>query len=174
MGMKNLDPNEGKAKRLFRQVEEVFFATILLGIVSLGLTPIILRTFFNTGVTWTEPLTRQLVLWIALFGAGTATSERKHISIDILGHVLPYRWKMLVRVLTGTIAGVICGILTWVSIDFVRDEAQYASGSAFFLSVPEWLFELVLPVGFAILTLRFAIAVWQDAYSTLLGFQPSS
>ena len=160
-----------RIERLITRIEEIFFVLILLTIVILGFLPIILRNFFQTGVTWTEPMARQLVLWIALFGASSATVDRKHISIDIVGHFLPSRWKSALRACTGIMAGAICGIMTWISIRFVKEEAQYSSASPIFTSVPEWIFELVLPIGFAILTLRFAIAVWQDAINAIDGFR---
>ena len=149
--------------RLIQRVEEAFFAILLLAITGLGLIPIVLRYFPHTGITWTEPLTRQLVLWIALFGAGAATVDRKHISVDVIGHLLPDRWKAVQSIFTGSIAAVTCAIMVWLSIKFVQDERQYASASTIFASVPEWTFELVLPLGFLLLTLRFIAIVLKDS-----------
>jgi TRAP-type C4-dicarboxylate transport system permease small subunit len=153
--------------RLVKRLEEIFFAFILLLIVILGLAPIVLRTFFQTGFSWGEPLSRQMVLWIALFGAGAATQERKHISIDVISHFLSYRWKAVFRALTGILAAFVCGILTCVSVKFVLAERQYASPSSVFSSVPEWIFETVLPIGFLLLTVRLLIIAGQDLFVAL-------
>ena len=170
----NTDPNARTTlERIVCRFEELFFATVLLAIVGLGLAPIILRFFFQTGITWTEPLTRQLVLWIALFGASAATFDRKHISIDVLGHLLPKRWKTVQNVVTSTIAAAICAVMAWLSVQFVRDEARYAVASTLFMSVPEWIFELVMPLGFTVLAARFLSISISEARRVIDDFRRS-
>ncbi len=151
-------PKENRLLRFIRRTEEVFFGIVLFAIIILGLMPILLRTFSSTGVTWTEPLSRQLVLWLALFGAGAATQDNKHITVDIISHVLSSHWKARIAACTSFLSAGICGLLTWISIKFVIDEREYAGPSAIFSSIPEWMFELVLPIGFFILTVRLLIA----------------
>ena len=162
-----------KFTRLVCRLEELFFAVILLAVVGLGLAPIILRIFFQTGVTWAEPLTRQLVLWIALFGAAAATLDRKHISIDVIGHMLPKRWKTVQSLVTSTLAASVCTILAWLSAKFVREEARYTVASTIFLSVPEWIFELVMPIGFILLAVRFISVSVNDARCVIHDFRKS-
>ncbi len=157
----------GFLSRLVTKIEEVFFAVILFLIVGFGLLPIILRVFFDSGVTWTEPLTRQFVLWLALFGAGAATHDRKHITIDVVGHFVALRWRPLIQAATSLFASVICGILTWHSFRFVRDERAYETPSTVASNIPEWIFELVLPVGFALLAIRLFLTATADILSFL-------
>ena len=164
---------KSKLDLITRRFEEIFFATILLAIVGLGLTPIILRIFFNTGITWTEPVARQLVLWIALFGASAATFDRKHISIDIIGHFLPKHLKIIQSVVTSIIAAVVCAIMAWLSVKFVKEEANYSAASSIFASIPEWIFELVLPMGFVVLTLRFTTVTVKDIRIAIHGIHNS-
>lgn len=158
---------ESKFSQIIRFIEEVFFTIILVAIVLLGLAPIVLRSYFDTGISWAEPLSRQLVLWLALFGAGAATRDRKHITIDIIANFVPLRWKLACRSLTEIVSSVICGILCRVSITFVLEEREYGFKSSITPSIPEWIFELVLPVGFLLLTLRLLIAGCQDAYRAI-------
>ena len=66
-------PYEGRFARLIRCTEEWFFVAILLALVGVGLAPIIARRFDLGSITWSVDVSRQLVLWIALFGAGAAT-----------------------------------------------------------------------------------------------------
>ncbi len=158
---------EGKFQKFIRIIEEIFFTLILMSMIFLGLAPIILRSFFESGISWAEPLSRHFVLWLALFGAGAATQDRKHITIDVISNFLPARWKMALRAFTGLLSAGLCGILLWISIKFVIDERQYAFESSVSPRIPEWVFEIILPVGFLLLTIRLLIAAVQDAYGAI-------
>ena len=128
---------EGKFQKVVRISEEIFFSLILISMIFLGLAPIILRSFFESGINWAEPLSRHFVLWLALFGAGAATQERKHITIDVISNFLPARWKIALRAFTGFLSAGLCGILLWISIRFVIDERQFAFDSSVSPRIPE-------------------------------------
>ncbi len=143
--------------KIIHRLEELFFILIMLLIVICGLLPIGLRYFYSSGVTWTEPLSRQLVLWLALFGAGAATAENKHIAIDVIGHFLPNKSKAILTALISLVSASVCGVMTWISITFVRTEVKYAFPSSISDKLPEWYFELILPIGFFLLTIRMLL-----------------
>ncbi|MCB1566462.1 MAG: TRAP transporter small permease subunit, partial [Xanthomonadales bacterium] len=44
---------------------------------------------------WSEPVSRLLVLWLALLGGLAATREGKHIAIDALPRLLPPLWRRI-------------------------------------------------------------------------------
>jgi TRAP-type C4-dicarboxylate transport system permease small subunit len=146
-----------KIIKILRKIEELFFILILLTIVLCGLLPIGLRFFYSTGMTWTEPLSRQLVLWLALFGAGAAVAENKHIAIDVLGHFLLPRLQAVLTAFIALISTMVCAIMTWISCKFIKAEVHYAYPSLISDKIPEWYFELVLPIGFFLLTFRLLL-----------------
>ncbi len=169
MDMKNAsDDNHGVAKeenilqKIIRISEELFFSLILFSIVCFGLLPIITRNFNNLSFSWTEPLSRHFVLWLALFGAGAAAQDRKHINIDVISNFVSEPVKVSLRVFTGMISVCLCSIFFWYSIKFVIDERMYAYESSVSPSIPEWVFEIILPVGFFLLTIRILLVVIQD------------
>ena len=144
-------------------IEETFLCLLLTSMVILACVQIFLRFFFSGGFAWADPLLRYMVLWAGLFGAAVATKQGKHISIDILSHLLPDRYKPWLQALLNLFSAGVCSVLTYAAINFVRDEAFY--GGRGLLNIPSWGLNLVFPLAFGIISLRFLILTFNN-----LGF----
>ena len=153
---------DGRIGRIVRRVEEVIFSVFVVLMIVLGLLPIILRYFSSVGVQGTDVLSRHLLLWIALLGAGTAVRERSSISVDLLSHMVSMRKRLVIRGITEFASVAICVIVVWASVAFVRSQAEFSNGKIAILSIPEWWLSLILPIGFSILTLRLLVAAVTD------------
>lgn len=149
--------------RTISWIEETFLCLLLTSMILLACVQIFLRFFFSGGFTWAEPLLRYMVLWAGLFGAAIATKKGKHISIDILSHLLPDRYKPWLQALLNFFSACVCSALTYAAINFVRDEATY--GGRGLLQIPSWGLNLVFPIAFGIISLRFLILTFNN-----LGF----
>ncbi|MEI6421980.1 MAG: TRAP transporter small permease [Lentisphaerota bacterium] len=153
---------DGRIGRVVRRVEEVTFSVFLVLMIVLGLMPIILRYFSSVGVQDTDTLSRHLLLWIALLGAGTAVRERSSISVDLLSQMVSKRKRLVIRGITEFASVAVCVIVIWASVAFVRSQAEFSNGKIAMLSIPEWWLSLVLPIGFSILALRLLLAAAMD------------
>lgn len=130
--------------------------------ILLASTQIFLRNFLDTGIYWADSALRVLVLWIGMIGAMFASRNKKHIRIDILSHYLPEKFRNNVWRVTEFITAIVCAIVAFYSIEFIRYE--YADGLIAFASVPVWLCETIIPVAFTVMSLRYFI------YSILPGY----
>ena len=144
-------------------LEETFLCLLLTSMIILACVQIFLRFFFAGGFAWADPLLRHMVIWAGLFGAAVATKNGKHISIDIISHLLPDSCKPWLQVILNLLSAGVCSVLTYAAINFVRDEALY--GGRELLHIPSWGLNLVFPLAFGIITLRFIILVFNN-----LGF----
>ena len=140
---------------------ETVLVTILLALMILAaFSQIVLRNFFATGIDWSDALVRYLVVWVAFIGAAIATREGKHITIDVLSRWLTGRGSIAVQALACFFSAVICGLLTLAAIKFIWFEAQMG-GTAFF-KLPVWVPELIMPVTFGLMTLRFVMGMFGE------------
>lgn len=146
-----------KGVQILHRIEDTLLVTILLAMVTLAFSQIVMRNFLGTGSIWLDPLLRVLVLWVGLLGALVATRQNKQISVDVLTRFLPERLKMISDIITRTFAAIISAIIAWHSFLFLIDE--WNSGAMAFASVPAWLPESIIPIGFAIIALRYAFQV---------------
>ena len=145
-------------QRLLRGIhlaEEAVITLILAAMVVIAASQILLRNLFDSGLYWADPLLRLLVLWLTMLGALLATRNNHHIRIDLLSRYLSPGWKRINEMVGLTFACLICGVLAWHSARFVHYE--YLDGATLFGALPLWMGQLILPVGFALMTLRFAI-----------------
>lgn len=146
--------------RGLHRAEDLLLALLLGGLLLLALAQIGLRMFFHTGLEWAEPVGRMGVLWLALLGALGATRARRHIAIDALPRLLPPRWHRVAWVLSQLATAVICAMLAWYGWGMVGMERE-APGQ-FVPGVPSWWPMLAFPAGFALMSLRFAIAAFAE------------
>ena len=143
---------------------------LLITMITLACVQIFLRTFFSGGFLWADPLLRYLVLWGGLLGAVVATREGKHIAIDVITYMAPERIKNWVRLVIHLFASTVAAILTWASIAFVRNEAMFGAGSL--LSVPSWIWNLIFPIAFGLITFHFLVALLLNILA-IFGIQMS-
>jgi TRAP-type C4-dicarboxylate transport system permease small subunit len=152
---------------LFSWTEEALLCLVLLAMILLACTQIFLRTFYSSGILWADPLLRYMVIWAGLLGAGVATKQAKHISIDIISHIVPEMLIPWMRFLLNIFSAIVCFILTYAAIKFVRDEALY--GGRGVLDIPSWGLNLIYPLAFGIIAFRFLSLALKDLAHIVLN-----
>ncbi len=133
---------------------------LLLAMIVLACLQIGLRTFFSGGLLWADPLLRYMVLWCGMLGAVVATRENKHIGIDVVGYLVPETVKPWLGLLIDLFSSFVAALLTWASVIFVRNEQLF--GNAPLLTVPSWIWYLIFPTAFGLITLHFLLAIAAD------------
>ena len=116
---------------------------------------IILRNFFDFGIIWIDPLLRALVLWTGLIGATVASRDNKHIRIDLISRMFNKRIHLAIQVFVGLFTVVICSIITWHGSRWVLMDYQDSLTS--FANLPSWVLELIIPLAFGLIALRYLI-----------------
>lgn len=138
---------------------------LLLAMISLACLQIILRTVFSGGLLWADPLLRYLVLWSGLLGAVLATSRGNHIALDLAGYLIPDRFQPAVQLAAHLFSVIVAALLTWASVLFIRSEIEF--GSAALFNLPSWFWNLIFPLAFGLITLRY-LALFISTGLTLL------
>ncbi len=146
--------------RFLGRIEKTLLVVLLATVVLMAFTQIVLRNFFETGIDWGDSLVRYLVLWVGFIGAALATRESKHIKIDVFSNWLPGIGRNINYFIIHLFSCFICGLLTYAASKFVRNE--YRMGAVEFLDLPIWLFQIVIPVAFGLMTLRYALRTFKD------------
>jgi TRAP-type C4-dicarboxylate transport system permease small subunit len=149
------------ADRIGRTMETVLLTLLLAALVAITFTQILLRNGFASGLSWADGGAQMLVLWIAVGGAVAAARDRRHIAINVAGRILPGRWHRWVRVTMDLFAMLVAAVFSWHAARFVADTRAF--GDVLFGTLPEWPFQLILPVGFALIAYRFAVHLLHGA-----------
>ncbi len=142
-----------RAVAVLRAVEDAITVLLVVVMVLLAASQILLRNVWDVGLVWADPLLRVMVLWVGLLGAMVATRTNNHITIDVLSRFLPPLLKRIARWVTGLFASAVCALIAYEGVRFVAME--YEAGTQVFSSVPSWCCELIIPLAFAVMALRF-------------------
>ena len=156
--------------KLFNKIDEIIagletsLITVILSLmIILSFGQVVLRNFFNESILWGDIFLRQMVLWVGFIGASLAARDQRHIAIDFLHNILPLSWSKPIQILTNICAAVISAFLAQAAWDFVAYERE--SESTLFFNYPVWFFQIVLPYGFSLLTLRFILCAINSTLS---------
>jgi len=141
--------------RVVGKLEDFILVSLLLIMIAVAVLQIFLRNFFDSGIVWGDSLVRVLVLWIGLIGAMVASRTDNHISIDVISRYLPSRIKRVTGFLVHVFAAVVTALMAWFSLGFVRMEM--ADNLIAFATVPAWVCESIIPVAFAVISLRYTL-----------------
>lgn len=139
--------------RITHIVEDGLLIGILAIIIVISVSQIFLRNFFDSGLSWAPPLLGILVLWVGLAGSIVASRKNHHISINILSRYLTKKGKSVAEILIALFTSCICGVIAYHSARFVISEYEYNSMA--FDNVPAWVCEIILPVAFTVIALRY-------------------
>jgi TRAP-type C4-dicarboxylate transport system permease small subunit len=140
-----------------RYIENGLLTALVLLLVVLAGAQIILRDLFHSGLGFADPLMRQLVLWTGMLGALAAVRDDKHIALDVLQRFLNPAAQKAARVLTFGFAATICAVMAYYGYAMVQLDYESGTPSNAFASLPAWMTEIILPVAFGLMALRFAL-----------------
>jgi len=151
------------AQRLHR-AEDGLLVFLLSAMILLAATQIVLRNFLDSGFVWIDPLLRVLVLWLGLIGATVATRNNKHIRIDLLSKLFSRNTHRLIQSVIGQISAWTCLVIAWYGFKWIQ--MDFADGVTSFAGIPAWILEVIIPVTFALIGLRYLImsVSWAQLY----------
>lgn len=155
MPTRNLPPALGRLIRIVTWIENALLIAMLALMVSLAAAQILLRNFLDMSIHSADQMLRLLVLWVAFLGAVAASREGKHIHVDAIARWLPGRIKSATVALTDLFTLAVCLLLAWQSLRFMQSARE--SGEMAFGSLPVWVAELILPLGFTLIALRYGL-----------------
>ena len=142
------------AKALARFEDGLSIVALLL-MALLPVAELVLRTFFHTGIPGTSGYVQHLTLWVAFLGAMIASKQERHINLSTGLVVVPKRLEPIAKTLSSVVAVAVTAGLCWASIQFIQTETF----STFKIGgwLPVWVTELILPISFSVMALRFVL-----------------
>jgi len=139
----------------FHRLEEGLIAFLLAAMTLITFAQVVARYVFNYSFTWALELAMFIFGGLIFLGLSYGVRVKAHIGVDALIKALP---KKAARI-TGIAACILCLIYTVIVFygAWVYVSKMYTIGIlAQDMPIPQWIPRLVLPVGFALLFIRFA------------------
>ncbi|MBO8165477.1 MAG: TRAP transporter small permease [Brevibacillus sp.] len=150
-----------KVNKFLNHVEEHLGVYLMLITSFLVFIQVVLRYLFHYSLFWSEEVARYLIIWLIFIGSSIAVREKAHAVVDVVIAYLPPVWQRIFAVLGSAAAILFCGFLFiagWEMIGHVID-SQVVTPS---LGIPMVIPYLAIPVGAALMLLRFGQDVRRD------------
>ncbi len=141
----------GKLESFYHKFENGFAMVLLFSMAIIPVIEMVFRRLFNTGIAGSIVYVQHLTLWVGFVGAVIATRDRRHLTITSLDEFMPAPVKKVASIFRNFISTAVCFALFLASVQLVRSESIAGN-----LALPTWVMELILPIGFIIMALRFA------------------
>jgi TRAP-type C4-dicarboxylate transport system permease small subunit len=144
-----------RTDEIIDRVEQTLLVVLLSFMILIAFLQIAFRNILASGLTWGDPVVRNLVLWVGFIGAALATREGKHINIDVISRWLPTLGKNLIEFINHLFSFFICGLLCFAALKFIKNEAQMRN--IVFSGIPAWIPLIILPIVFGLMAFRFGL-----------------
>lgn len=104
--------------KLFKGID--YFTGILTGLMVLFVfLNVVMRIVFNSGLTWSEELSRYLFVFVTYIGAISAMRSGGHMAVDMLISRVSPRWQLTLYVVAQALIVILMGILVHGSVKMV-------------------------------------------------------
>jgi len=130
----------------------------LLGLIALviGLLQVIGRYFDPArAISYAEEVIVYLVIWAIMIVSSQLVRRDGHVRPDLVLLLLPPRYLRIVEIFNCLVAIVFCGALVWYGWQIVDTSLLIDETSSTDLQFPMWIYYLSLPVGSALMLLRY-------------------
>lgn len=168
--------------RFIDNIEETSIA-ICLGLMTMTtFANVVARYVFDANILWALELTLFLFAWLVLMGMSYGVKKHVHIGVDVVINAVPAAAKKTMSIIS-VLACVAFSVLlligawdywypfatdrAWLETDdipmpeFLQFLADWMNEGERYEKMPRWIPYLALPLGVALLTLRFVQLAWR-------------
>jgi C4-dicarboxylate transporter DctQ subunit len=145
----------------------------LLGLIALviGLLQVIGRYIDpEHAISYAEEVIVYLIIWAIMIVSSQLVRRDGHVRPDLVLRLLPPRVLRWVEIFNCLVAIVFCGALVWYGWEIVDTSLLIDETSSTDLQFPMWIYYLALPVGSALMLVRYVMRLVRFA----LFFDPAT
>jgi tripartite ATP-independent transporter DctM subunit len=125
------------------------------------------------GIPSSSDIATHLLLAVGIISGMIATREKEHLSIGLIHYINDKKTKNILAVITNLLSSFTATMLVFCSVVFIKLSLSSGISEPRMIGfIPEQIFALVLPVGFAIMAVRFARAAAADKKGFFLPVLP--
>jgi C4-dicarboxylate transporter, DctM subunit len=141
----------GRLVSLAIDAENFVLSIALAAMVLIPVSDIAFRMAGKGGISGSTTIVQHLTLVVSMIGAAVAAREKRLLSFG-MGELLRGRARAIASLYGDAASAAISGILAFASWRFVAIERE--SAKLLVYSLPVWVVQAILPVGFALIALR--------------------
>ncbi|MHB0774886.1 TRAP transporter small permease [Halomonas sp. WWR20] len=155
--------------RWLNKLEETIFCALLVAMVLLVCAEVFYRFVLAEGIHWAQEGALYLSGWFVLFGVSWGVKHGVHIGVDALVKKLPRGGRRIVTLIALAVCLSYCGLMLIGSYEYLS-LTRMIGIELEDIPIPKWQATLILPVGMALLVVRFLELGWRVIKDEADGF----
>jgi tripartite ATP-independent transporter DctM subunit len=146
-------PALSKASRVGHTIEDILCCVSLLFLTLIPALDSALRFFAQSRFPAAPLLVSHILLVLGLVSGMITTREGEHLSIGLFRYINNEKKRASLAICGGLLSTFLSTIFMWCALSFVKVGLYPPQIVGF---IPDWVFALVMPLGFAVIAWRFA------------------
>jgi len=138
---------------LDRKIEEWSLVAGFFILIILVFSQFLSRYVFDYSLSWSQELSRYLLIWLAWISVSFTIREKRHIRVEILKDRLPKKIQTIVEIIVLILWAVFAIFLAVVGTQFVLSIQTSGQGSPM-IGLPMWMVYLILPLAGVLMAVR--------------------
>ena len=140
------------------KIENYVCIVTFIIMIFLTFANVVSRFLLHMSLSFTEEIVTGLFVIASLAGASVAVRNQSHLGLDFFIGFMPAKVRKVLSVAATVLAIILCGPRFYYGVLMVRQEMFLEQVTAA-MQWPEWIYGLTVPVGAAILVLRYLIGL---------------
>jgi len=145
--------------KILDRIEELIVVVMLALMTLLTFLQVVMRYGFNSGFTWAVELTTIFFALMIFVGVSYGVRTGAHIGVDALIKRLPPGVGRAISIVVVLLCLLYAGLVIYGSWIYVS-KMKLVGVELDDLPIPIWVVRSILPLGYALLTLRFVQVLW--------------
>lgn len=146
----------------YDKLEEYVLCASLVVTTLIIFSQIIMRSVFNSSLTWSEELTRYIFIWQIWLGVSVAQKEKQHIKVELLfTFIKNEKFKDVIDIIA-TLILIAFNVFLVINGSKVVGQMIARHNVSGAMRMPMYFVYLALPVSSAILCLRLVGKIFTD------------
>ena len=146
-------------KWLDNYLEECVLVIFLMLICIVMILQIIMRSVFNSALTWPEEFSRYCFVISAMLATGYCIRKGKMLRIDIVINLFPAKFAFILDIFSSVLAFAFCCIMIRPAYTITAGAFRISQVSPA-MELPVWILYASAPLGFIVGALRSVQSIW--------------
>lgn len=131
---------------------ELYIATVCFFVLTVMLTlQVISRYALKHSFTWMEEFATVMFVWMIYLGISAAVTHRKHLRIDFVLNMMPFKIKRAMLIFSNVVFAVFNVYVTYVMVDVIR---LLGSSTTTMLHMSQGLIYSIIPLSLLLSCIR--------------------
>lgn len=161
-----------KALDLFRRLEYILLVIPMAVLIVCIFINIMLRAFFESGISWLEEFSRYVFVFSTFLGASIAVETDQHPKMSAVIDLAPEKVSLTLKIIGSVFCAALSLVVSYYGYQqIVRMIANNAMASS--LPIPMWVPYLIMPLALLVSGIRYLSLLVLNV-KALFGKKPAS